>query len=92
MSSLQERITLAQRAGTIKRLHVDKRVIGSNRKHGTNHPPITVQTSAGPIKAMRISVKGPSEFIYDSAIPLSCGARLWIETTAALEGDWTRAH
>lgn len=73
------------RAGTIKRLHVDQAVIRANRKHGRTDPPITVQTSRGPIKCAVVHVNGPSTFIYRPDKPLACGARLWIETTAEIE-------
>lgn len=71
-------------AGTIKRLHVDRRVIAQNRKNGTNEPAITIQTSRGAIKAWRVNVQGPCTFIQ-STKPLSCGARLWVETRAAVD-------
>ena len=73
--------------GTIKRLHVDKRVIASNLKHGKDDPPITLQTSRGSFKTKGAKIHGPSTFIYDNENPLSCGARLWIETTAEVETD-----
>jgi len=72
-------------AGTIKRLHVDKHVIASNLKHGTDLPPLTVQTSKGPHKARTVKINGPSEFFYRPEKPLSCGARAWIETHAEVE-------
>ena len=72
-------------AGTIKRLHVDRRIIANNKRHGRTDPPITVQTSKGPHKAMRVAVYGKSEFVYRPEKPLSCGAVLWVETTAAVE-------
>jgi hypothetical protein len=68
--------------GTIKRLHVDRRVVASNAKNGTVHPAVTIQTSQGPFKAMRAEILGPSSFIYSPHKPLSCGARLWVETRA----------
>jgi len=70
---------------SIKRIHVDKKVIMSNLKHGKNDPPVTIQTSAGPIKGYGVKILGPSEFVYRPNKPLNCGARLWIETTAELE-------
>lgn len=70
------------RKGLIKRIHVDQHVIRANKRDGTSNPPITVQTSKGPIKASRVVVEGPSMFVYKPDEPLSCGARLWIETTA----------
>lgn len=72
-------------AGTIKRLHVDKHIIASNNKYGRDDPPLTVQTSKGPIKATCVRINGPSEFIYRPHKPLSCGARAWIETTSEVE-------
>ena len=74
--------TTKLKAGTIKRLHVDKHVIVRNRKQGENNPAITVQTSKGPHKAHEVEVNGPSRFIYRPDKPLSCGAVLWIETRA----------
>lgn len=73
------------KSGTIKRLHVDKQVIAQNRKYGTNLPPITVQTSKGPHKAQTVQIKGPSTFVHSPHKPLSCGARVWIETHAEVE-------
>lgn len=70
------------RKGTIKRLHVDRRVIASNKKYGTNQPPITVQTSKGPLKAQRVEIRGSSTFVHSPHKPLHCGARVWIETHA----------
>lgn len=70
--------------GTIKRVHVDKRVIMSNLKHGTNNPPITIQTSKGSLKTFNVKIDGPSEFVYSPDKPLSCGARLYIETRSEI--------
>lgn len=68
--------------GTIKRIHVDRHVIAGNKKHGTNNPPITVQTSKGSLKTYEAVIKGSSRFVYRPNKPLSCGARVWIETLA----------
>jgi len=70
--------------GTIKRLHVDRHVVASNRKHGRNEPPITVQTSKGPLKAHGVIIHGESVFVHSPHKPLKCGARVWIETRAAV--------
>jgi len=70
------------KAGTIKRIHVDKHVIAANLKHGRNDPPITIQTSKGSHKCFGVDIKGDSRFVYRPTKPLSCGARLWIETRA----------
>lgn len=72
------------KAGTIKRIHVDRRVMAANLKHGRNDPPVTVQTSQGPTKCYGVDIHGPSRFVYSPDKPLSCGARLWVETKAKI--------
>lgn len=74
-----KRINLARTLGTIKRLHVDRHAV---RK---DEPAITIQTSDGPIKARTVTIKGPSSVMHRPDDPLSCGARVWIETLAELE-------
>lgn len=84
------------KAGTVKRIHVDRRVMAYNRKNGTNEPACTVQTSKGSKKCIRAPILGVSEmrqagrFQRDDGSwyevkPLSCGARAWVETRAAVE-------
>lgn len=75
------------KAGTIKRLHVDQHRIRKNIKLPVEEhlPPLTIQTSKGPKKAITINVNGPSQLVYRPHKPLSCGARLWIETKAEVE-------
>ena len=51
-----------------------------NKKHGTNDPVITVKTSHSNRYAHKVIIDGPSEVIYQPDKPLSCGARVWIET------------
>lgn len=71
------------KAGIVKRIHVNRQVMASNRKNGGDAPPITVQTSKGPLRAhivegrgFRVVHAGERRGIK----PLSCGARVWIET------------
>jgi hypothetical protein len=73
------------RKGLIKRIHVDKHVIAANLKNGENNPPITIQTSKGPLKAHDVIIKGDSRTMYHPNNPLKCGARLWTETTAEVQ-------
>ncbi len=79
-----DRIALAQRRGTVKRIHVNKHVIAANAKHGTNDPAITVQTSAGSFNAHSVEWEGRSIMVHDAENPLNCGAKVWIETDAAV--------
>lgn len=69
-------------SGTIKRIHVNQRTIRANAKRGTTDPVITVQHKGRPILASSVKIHGPSEVVYSPDKPLSCGARLWIETKA----------
>lgn len=70
------------RAGLLKRIHVNQHAIRRNRKLGTQDPPITIKTSRQNIKAVDVEIDGPSRLVYSPEKPLSCGARLWIETRA----------
>ena len=73
-----------------KYIHVNRHVIDSNRKHGKDDPPIAIRVhSRKGVKTARrivygrfIRVYGETEFVYDNDNPLSCGARLWVQTSA----------
>ena len=72
------------RPGLIKRIHINKHVIRANLKNGTDDPAITVQLSSGPLRARNVDIKGPSRLVTGKK-PLSCGARIWLETRAEVE-------
>jgi|TARA_R100000687_G_scaffold72312_1_gene62428 hypothetical protein len=63
-----------------KRIHVNQHNIKFNQKHGTNKPVITVKTYKDNKYAHEVSILGESKIIYRPDKPLSCGARVWIET------------
>ena len=62
------------------RIHVNQHKIRSNKKHNLNEPVITVKTSKSNTYASEVEIKGPSKVIYSPDKPLSCGAKVWIET------------
>tara|TARA_B100000745_G_C19806668_1_gene265685 strand:+ start:239 stop:457 length:219 start_codon:yes stop_codon:yes gene_type:complete len=62
------------------RIHVNQHKIRSNKKHNLNDPVITVKTSKSNTYAHEVEVLGPSKIIYSPNKPLSCGAKVWIET------------
>ena len=66
----------------LKRIHVNQHIIKSNKKHNLNEPVITVKSSKSNNYAHEVEIKGPSKVIYSPNKPLSCGAKVWIETTA----------
>lgn len=74
------------RRGTVKRIHVSQPNIKSNRKHGTKLPVLSVVTSSAPVlHADTVEIRGTSRLVYRPDRPLSCGARVWIETRAEVK-------
>jgi hypothetical protein len=69
-------------AGTIKRIHVNQQLIRQNKKHGMRENVITIQWRNKSYRVKRADIRGQSAAIYRPDRPLSCGARVWIETTA----------
>ena len=63
-----------------KRIHVNQHKIRSNKKHNLNEPVITVKTSKSNDYGHEVEILGPSKVIYSPDKPLSCGAKVWIET------------
>jgi len=63
-----------------KRIHINQHKIRSNKKNNTKEPVITVKTSKSNNYAHEVEIQGPSKVIYSPDKPLSCGARVWIET------------
>ena len=51
-----------------------------NKKHNTKKPVITVKTSKENVYGHRVKILGGSDVIYSPDKPLSCGAKVWIET------------
>lgn len=71
----------------LRRIHVNQHIIRANAKHGTTDPPLTVKVGKRNVRATAVQVLGPSEVVYRPDRPLSCGARVWIETTAEVLAD-----
>ena len=66
----------------LTRVHVNQHVIRSNTKKGENNPCLTVKTSKSNTYGHAVQIDGPCRVVYSPDKPLSCGARVWIETTA----------
>lgn len=71
--------------GTIKRIHVNQHVIRSNAREGHNEPPLRVKTSKANLAGREVIIDGRAKVVYNPEKPLSCGARVWIETRAPVE-------
>jgi hypothetical protein len=56
--------------------------VKANAKNGTNDPVLTVKTYKDNKYAHEVEIKGESKVVYSADKPLSCGARVWIETQA----------
>ena len=67
------------------RIHVNQHKIRSNKKYNLNEPVITVKTSKSNTYGHQVNILGPSEVIYSPDKPLSCGAKVWIETESKVE-------
>lgn len=63
-------------------IHVNQHVIKSNAKNGENNPTLTVKTYKENRYAHEVEINGPSRVVYSPDKPLSCGAKVWIETEA----------
>ena len=63
-----------------KRIHVNQHNIKANGKDGGRRPVITVKTYKSNEYGHEVEIHGPSKVIYSPDKPLSCGAKVWIET------------
>jgi len=61
-------------------VHVNQHVICKNGKTADNNPPLTVKTYKSNTYAHTVEINGPSRVVYSPDKPLSCGAKVWIET------------
>ena len=61
-------------------VHVNQHVVRSNTKTGAREPVLTVKTYKSNTYANEVQINGPSKVVYSPDKPLSCGARVWIET------------
>lgn len=69
----------------LTRIHVNQHNIRLNAKDGGDRPTITVKDYKRNRKGRSAVIHGPSTVIDSAACgvkPLSCGARVWIETEA----------
>ncbi len=71
--------------GVLARIHVMQENLQSNRKHGTRLPVYTVKRGRLTYHCRSVRINGASQLVSHEDTPLSCGARLWLQTKAALE-------
>lgn len=68
----------------ITRIHVNQHHIKANAK-GEDLPVLTVKTYKENRTCNEVVVHGPSRVVYSPDKPLSCGAKVWIETESLVE-------
>jgi hypothetical protein len=68
------------------KIHVNNNVIRFNKKYNKNTPPITIRKGSKVIDYVHsVEILGPSKVVYSPDKPLSCGAKVWIETKSDLK-------
>lgn len=71
--------------GKKKIIHVNQHVIKKNTKAGEDNPVLTVKVGKKNVYGHSVKIHGDSETIYSQHNPLSCGARVWIQTKAPID-------
>ena len=72
-----------------KVIHVNQHVIKKNDKTGVRNPCITCKTYKENRYYTEITIHGPSRVVYSPDKPLSCGAKVYIETEAEVSGTFS---
>ena len=62
------------------RIHINQHVIRANSKSGERDPVITVKQGKKNTYAHEVEIEGPAKVVYSPDKPLSCGAKVWVET------------
>ncbi len=66
-------------------VHVNQHIIKRNSKTGDRDPVLTVKTYKDNTYATQVRIDGPCVVVYSPDKPLSCGAKVWIETESKVE-------
>jgi len=72
------------------RIHVNQHIIKKNSKTGQREPVLTVKQGKTNTYGHSVQILGPSTVIYSPDKPLSCGAKVWIETESEVIIDATQ--
>ena len=65
-----------------KYIHINQHKIKSNHKNNKREPVITVKTYKSNTYGHQVHILGECKVVYSPDKPLSCGAKVWIETDA----------
>lgn len=83
---------LQRMTGVLKRIHVNQHHIRHNGKGNAPLPVLTVKVRGRTLTGDRCDVLGESVVVYRPDKPLSCGAKVWIETRAPIVLDGNRIY
>jgi len=61
-------------------IHINQLKIRQNQKKKTVEPVVTAKTYKKNVYGHEVEFKGGGKVVYSPHKPLSCGARVWIET------------
>jgi hypothetical protein len=62
------------------KIHVNQHNIKHNNKSTDKKPVLTVKTYKSNTLTNEVYIEGPCKIVYSPDKPLSCGAKVWIET------------
>ena len=68
----------------MKYIHINRNVIQHNEKHNRELSVCRVQEGSKARYGSAVEIHGPKSMVYRSEKPLSCGAKLWIETDSEI--------
>ena len=66
-------------------VHVNQHMIKQNSNTGNRDPVLTVKNYKENKYASEVVIDGPCKIVYSPDKPLSCGAKVWIETTSGVK-------
>ena len=66
-------------------IHVNQHKIRANAKNSEEEAVLTVKTYKSNLYAHQVRVNGPCIIRYSPDKPLSCGARVWVETESTVD-------
>ena len=75
----EERCSVLAGKRGVKRIHVNQHMIRANTKDDEDRPIFTCKSGKENYRGHEVQIHGPSVLVYPEK-PLSCGARVWIET------------
>lgn len=65
-------------------IHVNQHAVRRNIHATEPEPVLTVKYGRSNVYAHEVEIDGPSRVVYSTGKPLSCGARVWLETFATV--------